>query len=92
MWSLYAKCTREISNLLLTDMVLPRVSGREIAKRASVLRPGIKILYMSGYTDDALIHRHGFDPAFCVSAEAVLGTALAAKVREVLDSDGFQAH
>src|SRR6266404_1493421 len=79
-------------HLLLTDMVLPRVSGREIAKRASVLRPGIKILYMSGYTDDALIHRHGFDPASAFLQKPFSRTALAAKVREVLDSDGFQAH
>ena len=58
-------------DLLLTDMVLPKASGREIARRVSLLRPGIKILYMSGYSDDELLHRHGFDDTSAFFAEAV---------------------
>src|SRR6266566_7644511 len=46
-------------HLLLTDMVLPGMSGREIAKRVGALRPGVKVLFMSGYTDEALAHSHG---------------------------------
>jgi PAS domain S-box-containing protein len=72
-------------HLLLTDVVMPRLGGRELAERLGAARPEIKVLYMSGYTDDAVI-RHG-----CVEAEQALmqkpfsPTALATKVREVLD-------
>ena len=78
-------------HLLLTDMVLPKASGREIAKRVGGLRPGVKILYMSGYTDDALIRGHGFDEGSAFLQKPFSRTTLAAKVREVLDTDGFRA-
>jgi CheY-like chemotaxis protein len=77
--------------LLLTDMILPGVSGREIAKRVGALRPGIKVLYMSGYTDDALIRDHGLDESFAFLQKPFSQGSVAAKVREVLDSDGFRA-
>jgi len=51
-------------HLLLTDMILPGVTGREIAQRVVALCPGIKVLYMSGYPDDALIRSHGLDESF----------------------------
>jgi FixJ family two-component response regulator len=68
----------------MTDVVMPGISGRELADRISRVRPDIRILYMSGYTDQAVVH-HGI-----VEADAVLlqkpfslGT-LASKLREVL--------
>jgi FixJ family two-component response regulator len=70
-------------------MILPGVSGREIAKRVGLLRPGIKVLYMSGYTDDVLVQSHGFDEKSAFLQKPFSQSSLAAKVREVLDGDGF---
>lgn len=77
-------------HLLLTDLILPGMSGRDLAKRVYTLRPDIKLLFMSGYTDDAMIHRHGFDPSFAFLPKPFSSTTLATKVREVLDADGFE--
>jgi PAS domain S-box-containing protein len=86
-----ALCEKHPGNihLLLTDMILPGVTGREIAKRVGLLRPGVKVLYMSGYTDDVLIQRHGFEETSAFLQKPFSQASLAAKVREVLDADGF---
>jgi two-component system, cell cycle sensor histidine kinase and response regulator CckA len=76
-------------HLLLTDMILPGMSGREIAKRVGSLRPDVKVLFMSGYTDDALIHSHGFEETFAFLQKPFSSVTLATKIREVLDGDGF---
>jgi two-component system cell cycle sensor histidine kinase/response regulator CckA len=65
---------------------MPGMGGREVAERISRARPDIKVLYLSGYTDDAIL-RHGVshaDVAFLQKPYAM--GSLAAKVREVLDS------
>jgi PAS domain S-box-containing protein len=76
-------------HLLLTDLILPGASGRDIAKRVCALRPGVKVLFMSGYTDDTIIQRHGIDPSFAFLPKPFSSATLANKVREVLDGDGF---
>ena len=71
--------------LLLTDVVMPGGGGKDLYSQLSTLRPELKVLYMSGYTDDAII-RHGVleaDVAFMQKPFA--GRTLLAKVREALD-------
>jgi len=73
-------------HLLLTDLVMPGMSGRELARRAAALRPQIKVLYMSGYTDDALVRHQVSENIFAFVQKPFSPVVLEAKVREVLDS------
>jgi signal transduction histidine kinase len=75
-----------VFDLLLTDVVMPQVSGPELAKRLSIARPDMKVLCMSGYTDDSIV-RHGVLEAHIAYLQKPITTeSLATKVREVLDS------
>ncbi|HEY8483458.1 MAG TPA: response regulator, partial [Longimicrobiales bacterium] len=73
-------------HLLLTDVVMPELSGRELAERLSQLRPEMKVLFMSGYTDDE-IFRHGvLNAGAAFIGKPFSPQELAQKVREVLDA------
>ena len=73
-------------HLLLTDVVMPGMNGRELAGRVTGARPGTKVLYASGYTDDAIL-RHGvLDAGSPFISKPYTPTELKRRVREVLDA------
>ena len=72
-------------DLILTDVVMPRMSGRELVDRVRVMRPAMPVLYMSGYTEDAIL-RHGVrDASMLLLGKPFTPADLISKVREVLD-------
>ncbi len=73
-------------HLLLTDVVMRRMSGRELAARLLKVRPDMKVLYMSGYTDDAVMRSGIFHSKVAFIQKPITPEPLARKVRETLDS------
>jgi DNA-binding response OmpR family regulator len=71
-------------HLLLTDVVMPLAGGKELATRLSASHPESKVLYMSGYTDDAVVHHGISDGSTPLLQKPFLPNALLLKVREVL--------
>ena len=71
-------------HLLLTDVVMPHMTGKELAERLTRSRPEMKVLYMTGYAADVMVRRELLGAAAQCLAKPFGGDALAAKVREVL--------
>jgi YesN/AraC family two-component response regulator len=73
----------EIS-LLVTDVVMPTMNGKELARRIEAMRPGIRTLFTSGYTPEAIARRGVLEPGVHFLEKPFTMEALARKVREVL--------
>jgi PAS domain S-box-containing protein len=73
-------------HLLITDIVMPGISGVELAKRAAQLAPGIKVLFASGYTENTIVHHGVLDPGVPFLQKPFAPGQLAARVRAELDS------
>lgn len=73
-------------DLLFTDVVMPGMGGRQLVDQARLLRPGLKVLYTSGYTENAIVHHGRLDQGVYLLSKPYRRAVLAIKVREALDS------
>ncbi|MBN1937284.1 MAG: response regulator [Anaerolineae bacterium] len=79
-------------DLLITDVIMPEMSGRDLAARLLKVRPGIQVLYMSGYTDEVIV-RHGvLEPGVHFIQKPFTALAFLRKVRQVLDVPATVVH
>lgn len=82
--ALTAAAERETIHLLLTDVIMPEMSGRRIVEQLVALHPEIKTLYMSGYTANVIAHHGVLDPGVYLLQKPFTFQGLAQKIREVL--------
>jgi two-component system cell cycle sensor histidine kinase/response regulator CckA len=72
-------------DLIVSDLVMPEMGGRELAEQVRARHPGVRLLFMSGYTEDAEMRRSFLDPSKAFLPKPFTPAALAEKVRDVLD-------
>jgi CheY-like chemotaxis protein len=72
-------------DLLLTDLVLPEMDGYELARRALISRPSLRVVYMTGYSDNPRLRQDALETGVDLLEKPFSAATLTAKVREVLD-------
>ena len=72
-------------DLVITDVAMPALNGRQLADRLKVLRPRLPVLFMSGYTDDEMVRRGLIEPHHPFLSKPFTPEVLAAKVRQMID-------
>jgi signal transduction histidine kinase len=72
-------------DLLLTDIVMPGLNGRELAEQLHHRQPGLRVLFMTGYSRDAIVHQGRLDPGVSLLQKPVTRALLATRIREILD-------
>ena len=73
-------------DLLLTDVVLPGMNGRQLAEQAKNRRPNLKVLFTTGYSRNAIVHQGRLDPGVAMIQKPITQDALAARIRDLLDA------
>ena len=73
-------------DLVITDVIMPGMNGRELTEKLRQELPGLKVLYISGYTADIIAERGLVEPGFEFLSKPITSKALAEKVREMLDA------
>jgi CheY-like chemotaxis protein len=72
-------------DLLLTDIVLPDQNGRQLADKATKWLPDLKVLYMTGYSRNAIVHQGRLDPGVALIQKPIRAPLLSARIRDLLD-------
>jgi CheY-like chemotaxis protein len=73
-------------DLLLTDVVLPGMNGRQLAEQAKKKRPDLKVLFTTGYSRNAIVHQGRLDPGVAMIQKPITQDGLAARIRDLLDA------
>jgi CheY-like chemotaxis protein len=73
-------------DLLLTDVVLPGMNGRQLAEQAKKRRPGLKVLFTTGYSRNAIVHQGRLDPGVAMIQKPITQGGLASRIRDLLDT------
>jgi CheY-like chemotaxis protein len=73
-------------DLMLTDVVMPGLNGRELGRRAQALRSGLPVLYMTGYSRNAVVHQGRLDEGVELLQKPVSEQQLASRIRAMLDN------
>ena len=92
MLSSWLKTMPTRSHLLITDVVMPEMNGRELSERLQALYPNLKTLFMSGYTANVIAHRGVLEDGVSFISKPFSKNDMAFKVREVLDGAKGKTH